>query len=47
MSNLEVLVAADLDTLAVALYVRTDDLLRIALQRAPWRPAIMIAPAAF
>ena len=39
--------AADLDTLAVALYVRTDDPLRIALQRAPWRPAIVIAPADF
>jgi len=27
-SNLEVLVDADLDTLATALYVRTDDLLK-------------------
>ncbi len=38
------LVDADLDTLATALYVTTDDLLRMAPQRAPWRPAIGIAP---
>jgi hypothetical protein len=37
-------VDADLDTLATALYVTTDDLLRMAPQRAPWRPAIGIAP---
>lgn len=41
-SNLEVLVDADLDTHAVALYVRTDDLLRVALRPAPRRPAIVI-----
>ncbi|MCA1822191.1 MAG: IS982 family transposase [Pseudonocardia sp.] len=35
---------ADLDTLATALYVKTDDLLRIAPQRAPWRPVVGIAP---
>ena len=35
---------ADLDTLATALYVRTDDLLRSAPQCAPWRPAVGIAP---
>ena len=35
---------ADLDTLATALYVKIDDLLRITPQRAPWRPAIGIAP---
>jgi len=37
-------VDADLDTLATALYVKIDDLLRITPQRAPWRPAIGIAP---
>jgi hypothetical protein len=37
-------VDADLDTLATALYVRTDDLLRSAPQCAPWRPAVGIAP---
>ena len=31
---------ADLDTLATALYVKTDDLLRMA----PWRPAIGFSP---
>ena len=35
---------ADLDTLATALYVRTDDLLKCFPERAPWRPAIGIAP---
>ena len=29
---------ADLDTLATALYVRTDDLLKTARERVPWRP---------
>jgi Transposase DDE domain len=43
-SNLEVLVDADLDTLATALYVRTDDLLKSFPERAPWRPAIGITP---
>jgi Transposase DDE domain len=43
-SNLEVLVDADLDTLATALYVRTDDLLKSFPERAPWRPAAGIAP---
>jgi hypothetical protein len=43
-SNPEALVDADLDTLATALYVRTDDLLRIAPGRAPWRPPIGITP---
>jgi hypothetical protein len=33
-------VDADLDTLATALYVKTDDLLRSA----PWRPAIGFSP---
>ncbi len=31
-------------TLATALYVRTDDLLKAAPERAPWRPAIGISP---
>ena len=35
---------ADLDTLAMALYVRTDDLLKAPPERAPWRPKIGIAP---
>jgi hypothetical protein len=40
----EVLVDADLDTLATALYVRTDDLLKTSPDRAPVRPAVGIAP---
>ncbi len=35
---------ADLDTLATALYVRIDDLLKDSPQWAPWRPAVGIAP---
>lgn len=34
----------DLDTLATALYVRTDDLLKESPHRAPWRPATGIGP---
>jgi hypothetical protein len=41
---LEALVDADLDTLATALYARTDDLLKAAPDHAPWRPAIGICP---
>jgi hypothetical protein len=37
-------VDANLDTLATALYVRTDDLLKTWPQRAPWRPAVGISP---
>jgi hypothetical protein len=37
-------VDADLDTLATALYVKIDDLLKGAPQLAPWRPAVGIAP---
>jgi Transposase DDE domain len=37
-------VDADLDTLATALYVRCDDLLKAFPERAPWRPAVGIAP---
>ena len=40
----EVRVDADLDTLATALYVRTDDLLKDHPRRIPWRPAVGIAP---
>jgi hypothetical protein len=35
---------ADLDTLATALYVKIDDLLKDSPQWAPWRPAVGIAP---
>ncbi len=35
---------ADLDTLATALYVRTDDLLRAHPERVPARPKIGITP---
>ena len=35
---------ADLDTLATALYVHTDDLLKTCPEWAPWRPAIGILP---
>ena len=34
----------DLDTLATALYVRTDDLLRAYPDLAPWRPTIGLQP---
>ena len=34
----------DLDTLATALYVKTDDLLKAAPDLAPWRPEVGIAP---
>jgi hypothetical protein len=37
-------VDADLDTLATALYARTDDLLKAAPERRPWRPAVGITP---
>ena len=35
---------ADLDTLATALYVRIDDLLKTEPHRAPWRPRVGIQP---
>lgn len=35
---------ANLDTLATALYVKTDELLKAAPQLAPWRPPVGIAP---
>lgn len=34
----------DLDSLATALYVKTDDLLKVSPHLAPWRPAVGIAP---
>jgi Transposase DDE domain len=37
-------VDADLDTLATALYVRVDDLLKTEPERVPWRPRVGIAP---
>jgi hypothetical protein len=37
-------VDVDLDTLATALYVRVDDLLKTYPGRAPWRPRVGIAP---
>jgi len=37
-------VTNDIDTLATALYVRTDDLLRQYPDLAPWRPAIGLQP---
>src|SRR5215212_2056090 len=43
-SSREALVDADLDTLATALYARTDDLLKAAPERRQWRPAVGIAP---
>ncbi len=35
---------ADLDTLATALYARTDDLLKASPERAPWRPRAGLSP---
>jgi hypothetical protein len=37
-------VTNDIDTLATALNVRTDDLLKASPYLAPWRPAVGIAP---
>jgi hypothetical protein len=37
-------VKTELDSLATALYVKTDDLLNDSPQLAPWRPAVGIAP---
>ncbi|MFF4517548.1 hypothetical protein ACFY2I_41735 [Streptomyces mirabilis] len=34
----------ELDSLAIALYVKTDDLLKGSPQCGPWRPAVGIAP---
>jgi len=38
-------VDADLDTLATALYVKTDDLLKGSPHLAPWRPEVGIGPS--
>jgi hypothetical protein len=38
------LMDADLDTLATALYVKVDDLLKDFPQRAPWRPLVGLKP---
>lgn len=38
-------VDADLDTLATALYARTDELLKSAPERLAWRPAVGYRPA--
>jgi len=43
-SSRRLIVDADLDTLATALYVRVDDLLKSAPQRVPWRPRVGIVP---
>jgi Transposase DDE domain len=37
-------VTTDIDTLATALYVKTDDLLKESPHLAPWRPLVGIAP---
>jgi hypothetical protein len=37
-------VKTELDSLATALYVKTDDLLKDSPHLAPWRPAVGIAP---
>jgi len=37
-------VDADLDTLATALYVHTDDWLKDNPHRVPWRPKVGFAP---
>jgi hypothetical protein len=37
-------VDADLDTLATALYVRADDLLKSFPEHLPWRPTVGITP---
>jgi hypothetical protein len=38
-------VDADLDTLATALYVKADDMLKESPQLAPWRPEVGISPS--
>jgi hypothetical protein len=37
-------VTPDLDSLATALYVKTDDVLKASPHLAPWRPAVGIPP---
>jgi hypothetical protein len=43
-SSLEALVDTDLDTLATAIYVTTDDLLKARAELVPWRPKIGMKP---
>lgn len=43
-ANLEALVDTDLDTLATALYVTTDELLKSRPELVPWRPAVGLKP---
>ena len=43
-SSRRLTVDADLDTLATALYVRVDDLLKAYPERVPWRPRVGITP---
>ena len=43
-SSLEALVDTDLDTLATAIYVSTDDLLKARPDLTPWRPAVGMKP---
>ena len=43
-SSLEALVDTDLDTLATAIYVSTDDLLKARPELVPWRPAVGMKP---
>ena len=42
--NPEARVDADMDTLATALYARTDDVLKASPQLVPWRPEAGIEP---
>ncbi len=43
-SSLEALVDTDLDTLATAIYVSTDDLLKARPELVPWRPTVGMKP---
>src|SRR5215475_2633822 len=43
-SSVEALIDADLDTLAIGLYLRIDHLLAASPEHAPWRPEVGIAP---
>jgi hypothetical protein len=44
LEHWRLIVDADLDTLATALYVHVDDLVRSHPERVPWRPRVGIAP---
>ena len=43
-SSLEALLDTDLDTLAIAIYVSTDDLLKARPELVPWRPKVGMKP---